>query len=109
MFDMKKNVLFNFVVFVVALSCFTNCSPENDGLPASEDPVTLSIVDKQATSETKALLANLWDIQKKGFMFGHHADFYMGRVGCMIRLKLSQIRIMFVGIIQECLALILLK
>lgn len=79
MFDMKKNVLFNFVVFVVALSCFTNCSPENDGLPASEDPVTLSIVDKQATSETKALLANLWDIQKKGFMFGHHADFYMGR------------------------------
>lgn len=65
MFDMKKNVLFNFVVFVVALSCFTNCSPENDGLPASEDPVTLSIVDKQATSETKALLANLWDIQKK--------------------------------------------
>lgn len=34
--------------------------------------VELSMVDKQATPETKALYANLWLIQQKGVMFGHH-------------------------------------
>ncbi len=32
----------------------------------------LSMVDKLATPETKALYANLWLIQQKGVMFGHH-------------------------------------
>lgn len=32
----------------------------------------LSMVDKNATPETKALYANLWLIQQKGVMFGHH-------------------------------------
>lgn len=32
----------------------------------------LSIVDKNATVETKALYANLLKIHEKGFMFGHH-------------------------------------
>ncbi len=32
----------------------------------------LSIVDKDATPETKALYANLWLIQSRGVMFGHH-------------------------------------
>ena len=40
---------------------------------------TLSIADKQATAETKALYANLWAIGKKGFMFGHHDDLMYGR------------------------------
>jgi mannan endo-1,4-beta-mannosidase len=35
-------------------------------------PVKLSMVDPQATSATKALYANLWLIQQKGVMFGHH-------------------------------------
>lgn len=34
--------------------------------------ITLSLVDPQATAETKALYANLWLIQQKGVMFGHH-------------------------------------
>ena len=39
----------------------------------------LSIVDKQATIQTKALFANLWTIADKGFMFGHHDDLWYGR------------------------------
>ena len=39
----------------------------------------LSIVDKNATPETKALLANLWAIADKGWMFGHHDDLWYGR------------------------------
>ena len=39
----------------------------------------LSIVDKNATAETKALLANLWAIAEKGWMFGHHDDLWYGR------------------------------
>ncbi|MCR4835177.1 MAG: hypothetical protein K5899_02170, partial [Bacteroidaceae bacterium] len=39
----------------------------------------LSIVDKQATAQTKALLANLWSIADKGFIFGHHDDLWYGR------------------------------
>lgn len=39
----------------------------------------LSIVDKQATDQTKALLANLWTIANRGFMFGHHDDLWYGR------------------------------
>lgn len=41
--------------------------------------IVLSIVDKQATDETKALLANLYNIGGKGFMFGHHDDLWYGR------------------------------
>ena len=40
---------------------------------------SLSLVDKNATAETKALYANLWDIASKGFMFGHHDDLWYGR------------------------------
>ena len=40
---------------------------------------SLSLVDKNATAETKALYANLWDLAAKGFMFGHHDDLWYGR------------------------------
>ncbi|MEJ4087699.1 glycosyl hydrolase [Galbibacter orientalis] len=32
----------------------------------------LKLVDSKATKETKALYSNLWAIQEKGVMFGHH-------------------------------------
>ena len=41
--------------------------------------VTLTIVDKDATPETKALYANLWAVAEKGWMFGHHDDLWYGR------------------------------
>lgn len=45
--------------------------------PATE--TVLTIVDKDATAETKALLANLWAIADTGWMFGHHDDLWYGR------------------------------
>lgn len=49
-------------------------------LAASAKRVRLGIVDRNATEETKALLANLWLIQQHGVMFGHH-DFPSYGVG----------------------------
>ena len=43
------------------------------------EKVTLNIVDKDATPETKALFANLWAVADKGWMFGHHDDLWYGR------------------------------
>ena len=43
------------------------------------EKVTLTIVDKDATPETKALFANLWAVADQGWMFGHHDDLWYGR------------------------------
>ena len=43
------------------------------------EKVALTIVDKDATPETKALFANLWAVADKGWMFGHHDDLWYGR------------------------------
>ena len=81
---MKINSFFKAICFAfIGLSVFA-CSddapedPMNSNDP-EENTVTLSIVDKQATAETKALYSNLWAIGKKGFMFGHHDDLMYGR------------------------------
>ncbi len=55
------------------IAMITSCS-KSDNIPPVVTPTitTLTIVDKNATSETKALYANLWNIQKIAPMFGHH-------------------------------------
>lgn len=45
----------------------------------SADVKNLTLADQEATPETKALYANLWNIQQTGFMFGHHDDLTYGR------------------------------
>lgn len=50
--------------------------PEN---PDEETAVTLSLADASATAETKALYSNLWAMQGKAWMFGHHDDLMYGR------------------------------
>ena len=56
------------------------CNKTNiDPIIAQNDNIQLSIVDKSATIETKALYSQLWKIQDKGFMFGHHDDLVYGR------------------------------
>ncbi len=50
--------------------------PEN---PEEETAVTLSLADASATAETKALYSNLWAMQGKAWMFGHHDDLMYGR------------------------------
>lgn len=67
------------LVLLLIAVCFCGCSSSEGGGDNETTTTTLSIVDKNATAETKALLSNLWAIQKDGFIFGHHADFYSGR------------------------------
>ena len=74
-----------FILILTGWVSFSACSESNDtpGNPKPEPPVAenteLSMVDKNATAEAKALYANLWEIQQKGFMFGHHDDLFYGR------------------------------
>ena len=68
-----------FVLLALLLSGVA-CSDDSEG-PKKEgesDPVTLTLSDPNATEETKALYSNLWAIQSKGFMFGHHDDLMYG-------------------------------
>jgi len=76
---MKKryNFLFTLVAFLI-IGC-TDVDDVPALYPEYEDVKELSIVDKNATVETKALYSNLWAIQSKGFMFGHHDDLWYGR------------------------------
>ena len=52
-------------IFLLCLAAWLNA----ESLSAK---TVLRIVDPAATPETKALYANLWLIQQKGVMFGHH-------------------------------------
>ncbi len=63
---------------VVICACASN-DEEPDTGPGEQEPVTLSLVDRNATPETRALYSNLWKIQSEGFMFGHHDDLIYGR------------------------------
>lgn len=73
------------LTLLLVLPGLTACSESNDTPDdlTPEPPITenieLSIVDKNATSETKALYANLWEIQQKGVIFGHHDDLFYSR------------------------------
>jgi mannan endo-1,4-beta-mannosidase len=61
-----KTFLF-LVIFLNYSTVLNSC--ENHEL---SEPARLSMVDTGATAETKALYANLWLLQQKGVMFGHH-------------------------------------
>jgi mannan endo-1,4-beta-mannosidase len=72
-----KNLIFTALITVFLLSA---CDKKGDEPAVKQDlTVQLSIVDKSATTETKALYSQLWKIQDKGFMFGHHDDLVYGR------------------------------
>lgn len=71
----KSLFLYTIPLFFVFL---ISCSGEETPVPQPEKEI-LKIVDKNATQETKALYAQLWQIRKKGFMFGHHDDLMYGR------------------------------
>ncbi|HEY9543558.1 glycoside hydrolase family 26 protein [Prevotella sp.] len=73
---------------VIALTALLTLSCNDVELPApkpstieipSADVKQLTIVDKNATAETRALYANLWQVQQTGFIFGHHDDLTYGR------------------------------
>lgn len=80
---MKIRALLNLCLIGLMANGIVACSdddmPSTENEPNGSEEVTLSIVDKQATAETKALYSNLWAIGQKGFMFGHHDDLMYGR------------------------------
>jgi len=61
------------------LSCEDVEEPHIEEKKDELEKVTLTLVDNQATEETRALYANLWAIQEEGFMFGHHDGLIYGR------------------------------
>ncbi|MDR1707290.1 MAG: glycoside hydrolase family 26 protein [Prevotella sp.] len=70
------------ILSILSVFIFISCTDVEDVpalYPEYEKVTSLSIVDKNATDETKALYSNLWAIQSKGFMFGHHDDLWYGR------------------------------
>lgn len=74
----------SFIISALLTLALASCSkiekPGRDEGGKSQDAGTeLSLADANATAETKALYSNLWAIQDKGFMFGHHDDLMYGR------------------------------
>jgi len=76
---MKKYI---HIVLTGLAVAFTGCTDVDDVpalYPEYEETSQLTLTDKNATTETKALYSNLWAIQSEGFMFGHHDDLWYGR------------------------------
>lgn len=75
---MTKTIL---IATAIAVPILCGCVKPDDGGNNNTEPeeVTLNIVDKNATAETKALYSNLWAIRETGWMFGHHDDLMYGR------------------------------
>lgn len=64
---MKKKTT---IILALAISIFL-CLPA-EGRKNTSRKHKLTMVDPDATPESKALYANLWDIATRGVMFGHH-------------------------------------
>lgn len=72
------------ILVTISLFCIGCSSSDENNDSDGPDPevptsVTLQLTDANATAETKALYSNLWRIQEKGTMFGHHDDLLYGR------------------------------
>ncbi|GEO20896.1 glycoside hydrolase family 26 protein [Cyclobacterium qasimii] len=78
---MKLPKIFLIIPFVLNTGCTSVEDPviKQPGTKPPEE-VKLTLVDKNATEKTKALYSNLWALQSKGFMFGHHDDLLYGRM-----------------------------
>ena len=78
----KINILILILSFVqISISCSKGNQLGTPVEPGTEpgQTVELNIADKNATVGTKSLYSQLWAIQAKGFMFGHHDDLFYGR------------------------------
>src|SRR5690606_1076048 len=78
-----KSIYSLFIAFILfGCACSSDDEPKTDPIVDDEEefePITLSLTDKSATEETKALYSQLWRLQAKGVMFGHHDDLLYGR------------------------------
>lgn len=74
-----KRTCIVFSLFVLLLSSCSANEGETEIPNEEKEKIKLQLLNKNATAETKALHSNLWAIQSKGFMFGHHDDLMYGR------------------------------
>ena len=66
---MKKNIIILIISAFTGISCSSQKATNN---------INLSLSDKKATTETKALYRKLNTLSKKGFLFGHQDDLAYG-------------------------------
>lgn len=73
--------LYRIILLAAAMLAVTSCGDDTKPEKPDEkvETIELSLADHNATAATKALYSNLWAIQSKGFMFGHHDDLTYGR------------------------------
>lgn len=77
---MKRIILHLCLVTFISLGCTKDDEPgSGEEEPQPDENQMLLLVDENATEETKALYSNLWAIQQRGTMFGHHDDLLYGR------------------------------
>lgn len=69
-----------FLTFALALILIIGCSSDEGSTPEPQPQpsVELTLLDPNATLETKALYSRLWEVRNNGFMFGHHDDLLYG-------------------------------
>jgi mannan endo-1,4-beta-mannosidase len=72
-----KTIMIAAALALPFVCCCGGNNPDPD--PVKPEPVELTLVDANATPETKALYANLWAIRDKGWIFGHQNDLINGR------------------------------
>ncbi len=74
----RLSLLLGFALLLGTAACSDDEPNEKKETPVDR-PVVLTLADAAATAETRALYSNLWAIQSKGFLFGHHDDLMYGR------------------------------
>lgn len=74
----KLPLLLSFALLLGTAACSDDDENDKKETPADQ-PVALTLADAGATAETRALYSNLWAIQSRGFLFGHHDDLMYGR------------------------------
>lgn len=65
------------ITLLLILLAFSGCGSEQTSNPPVNKTI-LKMVDPNSTPETKALYSQLWTIQTKGTMFGHHDGLLYG-------------------------------
>ena len=75
---MKKRLFILLATVPLLFSCQGD-GPAGPSEPEKPATTTLTMVDKDATPQTKALYSNLWTIREKGWIFGHQSDLLYGR------------------------------
>lgn len=76
---MKNNHNLALMICMLLLSWSCAKSTPAGEIEEEVENVVLTLLDSRSTAETKNLYSQLWTMQSKGFMFGHHDALIYGR------------------------------